>query len=191
MCIVVFILIFLNLSYLHILFSFTWIVGMCLPHLTLNTFVAVVQSLSYVHKAGKCMLICFARLAWLLEEKKEEAPWQLPTCEHAFIHHTTSINQNSITRQWKLSWKNKNISRNQETGFQLLQTYIRATFSWSDERFMFLPNNKNSWELFSTFWSRTTLHVHLLQPLYTQMQIPRKLGLGNWCLGLRKGFAQQ
>ena len=186
----VFILIFLNISYLHILLSFTWIVWMCLPHLSLNTFV-VVQSLSCIHKAGKCILICFAHLTWLLEGKKEEAPWQLPTCEHAFIHHATSINQNSIAWQWKFSWKNENISGNQETGFQLLKTYTGATFSWSVELFLFLPNSKNSQELLSTFWLRTTLHAHMLQPLSTQLQIPRKLGLGNWCLGLRKGFAQQ
>ena len=186
----VFILIFLNTSYLRILLSFTWIVWMCLLHLSLNTFV-VVQSLSCVHKAGKCILICFAHLTWLLEGKKEEAPWQLPTCEHPFIHHATSINQNSIAWQWKFSWKNKNISGNQETGFQLLQTYTGTTFSWSVELFLFLPNSKNSQELLPTFWLRTTLHAHMLQPLSTQLQIPGKLGLGNWCLGLRKGFAQQ
>lgn len=36
-----------------------------------------------------------------------------------------------------------------------------------------------------------TLHGdYFAQPLYTQLQIPRKLGLGNWCLGVRK-VAQQ
>ena len=86
------------------------------------------------------------RLCWsalLLAEmldRKEAAPWQWLTCEHAFSHHTASINQDSITWQWSFSWKNKSIPRNQEMGFQLLQTYT-TKFPWLADLFLFLLKN--------------------------------------------------
>lgn len=88
----------------------------------------------------------------LVVGQENEAPWQLPTCEHAFVHHTAPINQNSITRQWAFSWENEDISRDQEAGFQLLHTYTTAEFPWLADLLLFSLKNERDCKLTSACW---------------------------------------
>lgn len=120
--------------------------------------------------------------------RKEEAPWQLHTCEHAFIHHTASINQNSITWQWQFSWKNEDVSRNQKTRLQLLQTYTTARFPWLAELFLFLFKNEtgNSYQPVGKNYpacSPVPAPFHWI----TDSQEP---GSDHWFLGHGKGLAE-
>lgn len=116
--------------------------------------------------------------------RKEEAPWQLHTCEHAFIHHTASINQNSITWQWQFSWKNEDVSRNQKTRLQLLQTYTTARFPWLAELFLFLFKNERDWKLISTSWQELPCMLTCSSPFPLNHRFPgtriRSLISGPW-----------